>query len=245
MARRRERVSMVRLLWCTSGLIALTIALTIATHAMAGWRALDVAVTKCGQEFAGDGYLAGDLVCTGMPGSAVVITGKGSLDFRGFTITGSDYGIVCLQSCNILGPGMLIGAAENGVGSGGALLVRDLSVVGSGGDGLVGYEQVRVIDSNVSGNGGTGVVSKRVLVRGSTITGNANFGAMTDAKRRVVLRDSQVTGNGLNPTCGLLPFPCADIASGRRPRVRQSSCDTSYNPASGEAGADWSVCTYD
>jgi hypothetical protein len=37
---------------------------------------------------------------------------------------------------------------------------------------------------------------------------------------------------------------CADVVSGRKPRLRHSTCDTSWNSRSTD-GADWAVCVDD
>jgi hypothetical protein len=218
-------------------------AVTVGAAEWTGGRleAMDaVPVTECGQEFAGVGYLVGDLNCATTTGPAVVITGKGSLDFRGFTIVGGEAGIVCLQSCTVNGPGMLTSTTSVGIGAAGALALNNLTVANSGGDGIVGYRQVRVDDSVLLGNSGSGVRSERVVIRGSVVTGNGNFGAFGGLNRRVVLRDSQVVGNGLADDC-TLGAPCADVASGRKPRLRNSTCDTSWDPS----GGAWDVCVND
>lgn len=236
MSRRKERVTLSSLLFASAAAFVLSMGGRVA--------AMDpVAVTACGQEFAGAGYLTGDLECTGIAGPAIVITGKGSLDFRGFSVTGGDVGIICLQSCMVNGPGTLRRPVNAGIGAAGALAVNRLLITDSGGDGLVGYRQVRVLDSVLQGNGGSGVRSQRVVIRGSVITGNGKFGAVSGLKRRVVLRDSQVTGNGLADECAL-GAACADLASGLKPRLRHSTCDTSWDSTS-LSGGDWKVCLND
>jgi hypothetical protein len=236
MAQRRDRV------WLGPLLIATIAALVLVRSERVHAKTL-VAVSTCGQEYAGDGYLTGDLDCTGSGGPAVSINGKGRLALQGFTITGGDVGIVCLQSCRITGPGALIAPASTGIASAGALTVSNLTIADSGGDGIVGYRQVRVVDSTLVGNGGSGVRSQRVVIRGSLITANASFGALSGPRRRVVLRDSQVTGNGIGDACAL-GAPCADVASGRKPRLRHSVCDTSWDSSSPDGG-DWKVCLED
>jgi len=202
-----------------------------------------VAVTECGQEYAGAGYLTADLDCSATDGPAIVITGKGSLDLQGFNVAGSTNAITCLQSCSIMGPGQVGAANGSGINAAGALDVTRVDVVGSSGDGILGYHAVRVADSMVAGNGAAGVRSQRVVIRGSMITGNGSFGAQSGDNRRVVLRDSQVIGNGLSDDC-VQGAACADVASGRKPRLRHSTCDTSWNSRSTD-GADWAVCVDD
>src|SRR5689334_16549486 len=112
MSRRMDRV--------TIGALFVAMAVSSASWPWGTAEAKDaVAVTDCGQEFAGVGYLVGDLNCSLASGPAVVITGKGSLDFRGFTIVGGDVGIVCLQSCTVNGPGMLTSTTSVGIGAAG------------------------------------------------------------------------------------------------------------------------------
>jgi hypothetical protein len=202
-----------------------------------------VAVTDCGQEYAGAGYLTADLDCTATDGPAAVITGKGSLDLQGFSVAGSSNGVTCLESCSIMGPGSISAIDGSGVNAAGALTVTNVDVVGSSGDGIVGYHAVKVCDSMIAGNGSAGVRSQRVVIRNSMITGNGSFGARSGDNRRVVLRDSQVIGNGLGADCSQ-GAACADVASGRKPRLRHSTCNTSWNSRSLD-GADWSICLED
>ena len=72
-------------------------------------------VTTCGQAIAGEGFLSANLDCTGFPGDAVVING-GSLDLRGFTLTGGDLsGVFCSKNCSVVSEppgGQIINAGE-------------------------------------------------------------------------------------------------------------------------------------
>jgi len=236
MSQRRDRVPVGSPLLLTSMLVML-----LTSGGVEAWG--QVAVTTCGQEYAGAGYLVADLDCTGTDGPAVVVTGKGSLDLQGFAITGNSAGVICLQACSVIGPGAISATNGSGVNAAGALEISHVDVVSSGVDGIVGYHAVRVIDSTIADNGSSGVRSQRVVVRNSMITGNGNFGAVSGPNRRVVLRDSQVVGNGLSAECAL-GAACADVASGRKPRLRDSTCDTSWNSRSLD-GADWQVCLDD
>jgi len=58
----------------------------LAVSLLPGPASADTAVSTCGQEFRGHGYLTGDLTCSD-DGYGVEIE-AGSLDLRGFTISG-------------------------------------------------------------------------------------------------------------------------------------------------------------
>ncbi len=222
-------------------LLASTMVVLLTSALAEGWE--PVAITDCGQEFAGAGYLTRDLDCLSTTGPAVLLNGTGSLDLAGFSITSVDAGVICAQSCSITGPGTISAVAGNGISAAGALKVTGVDVIGNGGDGVVGYQAVRVVDSLITGNGASGVRSQRLVIRSSFVSGNGNFGAVGGLDRRVVLRDSQVVGNGMSPECAL-GAPCADIAAGRRPRLRHSLCNTSWDSRSLD-GANWQVCFRD
>jgi hypothetical protein len=57
--------------------------------------AAQTAVTSCGQVVEREGYLVGDLDCTGQPEAAVEVRHRGSLDLRGFRLTGGQYTVLC------------------------------------------------------------------------------------------------------------------------------------------------------
>ncbi len=63
------------------------------------------AITTCGQTFTGEGYLVGDLDCSGLPETeyAVTIAGGGTLDLRGHELRrNGDNAIFCLErGCTI------------------------------------------------------------------------------------------------------------------------------------------------
>ncbi len=87
MPRSAKRCSVLRPILMISALVSLAAGVTTAAE--------PIAITSCGQSFKGEAFLAGDLDCSGFSGSAVVIQ-KGSLDLRGFTITGGQvHGVVC------------------------------------------------------------------------------------------------------------------------------------------------------
>ncbi len=95
-------------------------------------------VNTCGQVFSGDGFLSADLDCSGFAGSAVVIA-KGTLDLKGFTISsGQVHGVVCQSKCTITGAGgSILGAAVDGIRNAGRKLwVRDVTIEGSGENGI-------------------------------------------------------------------------------------------------------------
>ena len=52
------------------------------------------------------------------------MTSSGTLELRGFSIHGGEYGILCLRSCSIIGDGTVSGAEEDGMDAGGRELGR-------------------------------------------------------------------------------------------------------------------------
>jgi hypothetical protein len=94
--------------------------------------AAEIAVTTCGQVILEqEGFLTGNLDCTGFGDDALVILG-GSLDLRGFTLTGGDLnGVRCESSCAIFstpGGGTITGAKYNGVNVGTELVPNTSAV---------------------------------------------------------------------------------------------------------------------
>lgn len=214
-------------------------------------------VTYCGQVYMGRGILTGNLDCTGYGGHALIIE-RGSLELNGFTLTGGDYyGVHCLTTCWIKGPGTIQGAGWDGVRADGwtvayGVVIRDNGLNGINGRNNSNASRLIVRDSTITGNGFNGIeADSAVLVRRSTITNNGAYGIdvgvqFCDTAGRVLLQRSTVTGNGGACPDGMV---CADVSScGRRnhpPRLRRTTCGTSYQRESGIPGLDWDVCQQD
>jgi hypothetical protein len=227
----------------------------------------DTAVTSCGQSYSGAGYLTGDLACAGYAG--VTIVGRGSLDLRGFTLSGADYAILCGSKCKVFGGGTVTAAWKDGIASLGTLEVADVTVTSNGIVGLFAerkikatdlvladngkgglqvFGKLKLTDSVVSGNGYGANANGLMQVRGSTISGNSRGGLLYAS--RLSLRDSSVTGNVLDPDCGV-GQACADLMAlspeeTKPPRLKNSVCDTSYVGYGGELpGLTLGVCALD
>jgi hypothetical protein len=219
--------------------------------------AVPTQVSYCGQSFRGRGVLVGDLDCSGFGGVGVTIE-RGRLEFNGFAIRGAaQYGVQCLSTCQLRGPGLITGNGLDGVRTEGWVAVRDMRITDNALDGINARNisnagRVHVSDSTIANNGFNGVESDSVaILRRTAVTGNLEQGLdcgvlECDSIGRVVIYRSTVTGNG--SACVEGPV-CADVTScgrkNRAPRVRLSSCHKSYVRGSGVPGQSWSVCSQD
>ncbi len=215
-----------------------------------------VEVVACSQVMEGDAYLSGDLDCSGAAYSPFVVElgDGGTLDMRGFTLTGApgDDVVRCRYDCVINGPGT-IAATARGHGISGLkwsgrrrdeIVVQGINVVG-GENGIIGRRLV-VYDSVITGANSSGAAARRIVAERSFFTNNRYVGIYSrESRRPIVLRDcvvtgngfagvnaqrtriydSEVVGNGVDPSCGRAI--CADIASRILPRLRRTVCDTS------------------
>jgi hypothetical protein len=214
-------------------------------------------ITYCGQSLHGRGYLAADLDCTGFNGHAVMIT-RGRLDLNGFTIRGANYaGVHCKGPCRIYGPGTVTENGLNGVHAEDWAIIRGATITNNLVSGvyarnLNGGSRVLIKSATITGNSFHGVeTDNAAVIRYSTISNNGSNGidvGVQDCESggRALIYRSTATGNGA--TCINTPV-CADIsACGRTypsPRLRLSTCGTSYVRGSGAPGTSWNVCAGD
>lgn len=213
-------------------------------------------VFYCGQTYRGRGVLVGNLDCSDFGGTGVTIE-RGGLELNGFSITGAaQFGVHCLTTCLITGPGSISENGLDGIRTEGWVALRGVTVSNNGNDGINARNsstasRVTLSDSTIVNNAFNGVESDAsVIVRRSSITGNGENGIDVgrhdcDTTGRVLLFRSTATGNG--GSCVESPV-CADLTScGRRnraPRVRSfSSCGTSA--VRGSPGTSWNVCSQD
>ena len=118
------------------------------------------AVTACEQVLKGDGYLTGDLDCEPEDEAAVEIRNGGTLDMRGFSIHGGEYGVLCdaeaengelvgkYTSCKVYGGGGTIsGTSVIGI-VGRGLVVTDLTIDQQTGIALIVHKKIQL--SNVT-----------------------------------------------------------------------------------------------
>jgi hypothetical protein len=213
-------------------------------------------VFYCGQTFRGRGILIGNLDCTGFGGTGVTIE-RGGLNLNGFSITGAaQFGVHCLTTCLISGPGMISGNGLDGIRTEGWVALRGVTVSNNALDGVnarnsSSASRVTASDSTIVNNGFNGIESdSSVILRRSSVTGNGEHGIdvgaqYCDTTGRLLLFRSTVSGNATS--CSVSPV-CADLSAcgrnNRAPRVRNSStCGTSY--IRGSAGESWNVCSQD
>ena len=183
------------------------------------------------------------------------------------------YAVLCEGSCRVSGGGGAIVADGNRTGGDlaalaaeGNIVVTDLTVRDSSWIGIFAVRSGRVFNSTVTGSRSYGIASRlrlklvnssvaggeygaasdRLVVQGSTISGSSEFGLDGYISMRLI--DSTVTGNGVDPECGNTVL-CADVATedGQRPRLINSTCDTSLHFVEGvpSASGTWCVCARD
>jgi len=241
--------------------LALTVGVFLIVFPLVA-RAQPVAVDHCGQSISGSGFLVQDLDCP-LDAPAIIMRSTGTLELRGFSIHGGEYGIRCLHSCSVVGDGTVSGADEDGIEADFHLALQNVTSTGNGFTGAKAGHVALVLDSHMEGNQRCGVQSLGTLrVSRSIITGNG-CGAGADGGRirlsqvtvsgnalggvyggGIRLVDSSVTGNANDPRCGV-SVVCADlIAFERRPGVQNSTCGTSA--MSGDPPTTtWGVCSGD
>ena len=158
----------------------------------AGISAAQTAVTACGQEVEGDAYLVGDLDCPDGTEAALTMR-NGSLDLRGFTIRGGEYGVLCAKGLGTFAPNgeefrryLTCGVANGTIADqtlvaidAGDLTLTDVTIQESGATVFGAYAHKRLRVGNVDvelgpgaiGVSGTGALKMRLEGTGLTITG--------------------------------------------------------------------------
>jgi hypothetical protein len=234
------------------------IAFTATLAALPEVAAAATSVFYCGQTFRGRGELVTNLDCTGFGGSAVTIE-RGRLNLNGFSITNAgQYGVHCLNSCQIVGPGLIQAHGLDGVRTEGWVGVRNVMISGNTLDGVnarnfSSASRVVASDAVITNNGFNGIESdSAAMLRRTTVTGNLEHGVDVgifdcSTAGRLLLFRSTVTANAAG--CSASPV-CADLTScgnnDRAPRLRSESvCQTSYVRGSGDPGQSWDVCSQD
>ena len=224
-----------------------TLLVTLTLLLLAAPVGAQVPIVTCGQVLNGDGKLIGDLDCSAYVGDAVVLPNGGTVTLNGFTLTGnptiSTAAVRCSRRCRVIGPGVITGAWA-GVSAVDDQLnsfrrvsaaIEDLTVTAS----VLPAEasgSLRVRGCVISDNERGLVAVKTLRISASTVTGNDDFGALSQLSR-VILVDSAVTGNG--DACGSF---CVDLFCPRRPVLNGSTCGTS---AQDQTHVTWGVCTND
>ncbi len=191
-----------------------------------------VEINTCGQVLQGGGFLSADLDCSAETVNAptVILGNNGTLDLRGFTLTGrSSSGflatVFCSRHCTILGPGTIVGSSVSNN------LSDDLqNVVGTDNDHL-GGSIVDVENATITG-GGLGIYAHQVNVDHAVITNNRSVGVWS---WRVKIDDSEISGNGL----GSFGMARHGVLSVIKTRVRNSTI--AGNARSGVSGRRLSI----
>jgi hypothetical protein len=188
-------------------LLLLTVTFPLSSAAQ-----VPVEVNTCGQVVSGDGFLAADLDCTGFTGgllgygAAVILSRRATLDLRGFTLRGGEYGVICAKPCggasNALcsvpsckirgGGGTIAGATKIGILSE-RVVLDDVTVRDHGYTGITTVDgEVRLVNSLVTGNE-IGIATNRyVLLFNSSVAGNTQTDVT--ATHGVRLRGSSTVG---------------------------------------------------
>ena len=114
--------------------LACCVARTYPAHAQ-------TAVTACEQVVEGDAYLPGDLDCPPGTEAAIELRSQGSLDMRGFSIHGGEFGVLCsgphkmeagveiyvYTACRVFGGGTIDGQSVQGI-DGSRVDIADLTI---------------------------------------------------------------------------------------------------------------------
>jgi hypothetical protein len=195
-----------------------------------------------GHTITGAGVLCSDAGICGVAGPGSILSApvgvlaRKKLIVAETTIDGGVYGIVSRLGGAILSNVTLTDNTSDGIWSWkGTIRANGVVATGNGGSGLYAtLKPVVARDTTSSNNGGHGIDGYPSRGVNLTIEDNVGFGIVSE--KGLSVRDSTITGNGL--TYGGL-----DVASFRRPRVRNTVCDHSVD-RSGGAG-NWGVCALD
>ncbi len=183
-------------------------AIPLLTTVLWSWPAVSYSATEvnaCGQSFSGDGFLVANLDCTGFGGDAVVINGNGSLDLRGFTLTGGNLSAVyCTKGCKIESEpfgGQIVNADFYGINGDlnaiepgvAPVRLKNVTVSGNAFDQVAVEGTVTIEDSAIIGTGGAlshGVSGTKVKVLNSSV---ADTDVAVIALRGLRVIDCQIT----------------------------------------------------
>lgn len=146
------------------------------------------AVTSCGQQVGGGAFLAGDLDCSAATGPAITLTG-GTLDLRGFTLTGgSGAGVQCLSACRVVSDppgGTITGSAGPAVSA----------YLGGTDSAKVSVEDILLLANQTPGSGAA-VDGGPVRLRRVTIDGSGASGVLARYPPRMRLDEVTISGSG-------------------------------------------------
>jgi hypothetical protein len=183
-----------------------------------------VPITTCGQVVTErDAALVGDLDCSAAQRDIDVILMKngGILSLNGFTVIGprgegAASAVRCSSSCEVVGPGTIIGGDANSVVVRRRLRMRNVSVRDGGG---ISAQKV-VLDGCTIADNASGIRAIRVTLTNSTISGNDNWGLYAYT---ATLLDSVVEDNGADPARCTSGGACVDVFLERKLRLLGTS----------------------
>jgi len=198
--------------------IVALVTVSIAVHDSVD-AATPVEVSTCGQLVSKQaGFLAGPLDCTGFAGNAVTIV-NGSLDLRGFTLTGGDGdGIHCDGRCDIFSVppgGTITGAKHDGIEVGsevtkGKATITDIVITGNGSwdtfqlgaippdSGVVIWNRARLIRVTVSNVIGHGAIGNNLGLEDCQIIDNEGDGFLGGRAKIIASTIAANGGDGIN-----------------------------------------------
>jgi hypothetical protein len=190
--------------------------------ALHGWAAEPPEVTTCGETLKGKYRLSADLDCSSYPGPAITI--NGTLELRGFTLTGNpglaaaqfeeNSVIHCPKACKVFGPGTVTGGVFGIVAYTsatppkkplGSLTVEGVTVSNHAASCLFAAKKINAETTTISDCGLHGAATENgtISLTDSSITGaGADFvaagfhpGAIDGASKSAKIRESQITMN--------------------------------------------------
>jgi len=148
------------------------------------------AVTSCGQVIDGDAYLSGDLNCGSGTEAAVHIHSGGSLDLRGFTIHGGEYGVLCAADEQMIGGNVVFPYAPCRVFGGGT--IEGQSVFG------IDASQLDLADVTISSDSIAIIVHNRLSFTNLTLQlGGPTAVGIEAGKARLAGSGLALTGGGV------------------------------------------------
>lgn len=201
----------------------------------------------------GQAILTRDVDCSAVPHTSMAIA-SGVLNLNGYTVTsGTTFGIACSGNCKIVGPGTLTGEG-GGINGSRALRVEnvEISLTGFGAVGVAAIGALTLDRVTITGPTFGAISHKSARITDSTITATvggvvSGSGSLTEgpcSKGAVLLRRSSITGTTSTP-CDGTDAHCADVISCKRPKLVQSTCNTSCQAGVDSPCPTWGVCAAD
>ena len=149
---------------------------------------------------AGTVTLTQDYDCTTGTGACFTVV-SGTLEMNGHTIVGGTYGVLCEDSCRIIGPGTIMGAGI-GVQAYRKLDLRGVDVVSNGNIGVQCFFGCKVVGPANLSNNSIGITSTGTMkLTNATVADNGAYGAIARGypadTGKVNGTGSAFTGNGI------------------------------------------------